>query len=59
MPIVDVSQIKHVPMAFFTATNDEVCPHKVANKPPRMAIALQKKLKSKRFLPKCSSKMRK
>ena len=25
MPLVDVSQIKTVPMAFFTATNDEVC----------------------------------
>jgi len=28
MPLVDVSQIKNVPMAFFTATNDQVCPHR-------------------------------
>mmetsp|Transcript_1287 Transcript_1287/g.1734 ORF Transcript_1287/g.1734 Transcript_1287/m.1734 type:complete len:181 (+) Transcript_1287:276-818(+) len=26
MPLVDVSQIKQVPMAFFTATRDQVCP---------------------------------
>ena len=30
MPLVDVSNIKKVPMAFFTATNDEVCPRKYA-----------------------------
>jgi pimeloyl-ACP methyl ester carboxylesterase len=29
--LVDVSNIKQVPIAFFTATNDEVCPHKTAN----------------------------
>ena len=32
MPLVDVSKVKQVPIAFFTATNDEVCPHRVAGK---------------------------
>ena len=30
--LVDVSRIRRVPMAFFTATHDEVCQHKVASK---------------------------
>ena len=30
--LVDVSKINKVPMAFFTATRDDVCPHIYANR---------------------------
>ena len=31
-PLVDMSLITEVPIAFFTATDDNVCPHAVAAK---------------------------
>ena len=31
-PLVDVSQIKKVPMAFFVASDDEICKPRVARK---------------------------